>query len=198
MCNAYRIGRDIRDPTPVLPDGLLRNFTEDRLIRRTDHAPIYAGGTDLVTMRWGFERPGLGTVNNSREDNLDGPMWRKAFRERRCLVSATGFYEFSGPKGLKRTHFFTRADGAWMWIAGISEESAEHGLCFSMITAQFTPRTPFPTPLQGIRFTVQPTDNTGRPPSESTGLDPAGSTASSARRASTPTASIADDGEAGR
>ncbi len=136
MCNAYRLGRDTRDTPPLLPEGLLRDLSVDRLIRRTDHAPVYNGGTDLVTMRWGFERPGLGTVNNSREDKLDGPMWRKAFRERRCLVPATGYYEFSGPKGLKRTHFFTRADGAWMWIAGIWEESSEHGPCFSMITTE--------------------------------------------------------------
>ena len=86
MCNAYRIGRDTRATPAVLPEGLLRDLSEDRLIRRTDRAPVYAGGSDLVTMRWGFERPGLGTVNNSREDKLDGPMWRKAFQERRCLV----------------------------------------------------------------------------------------------------------------
>jgi putative SOS response-associated peptidase YedK len=83
----------------VLPDGLLRDLSEDRLVRRTDRAPVYVGASDLVTMRWGFERPGLGTVNNSREDKLDGPMWRTAFRERRCLVPATRYYEFSGPKG---------------------------------------------------------------------------------------------------
>jgi len=51
MCNAYHIGRDTRDTPPVLPDGLLCDLTEDRLIHRTDRAPVYAGGTDMVTMR---------------------------------------------------------------------------------------------------------------------------------------------------
>lgn len=45
-----------------------------------------------------------------------------------------GFYEWSGPRGQKRTHLFTRPDGAWFWIAGIWETSSELGPCYSMIT----------------------------------------------------------------
>ena len=120
----------------VRPEGLLRDQVEDRLVRRTDHALVYEEGADLIAMCWDFERPGRGTVNNSREDKLDGPMWRKVFQERHCIVPATGYFEFTGPKGLKRTHLFTRADGAWMWIAGVWEESSEHGPCFSMTTTE--------------------------------------------------------------
>jgi len=76
MCNAYRIGCDTRTTPAVLPEGLLRDQVEDRLVRRTDHAPVYEEGADLIAIRWGFERPGRGTVNNSREDKLDGLMWR--------------------------------------------------------------------------------------------------------------------------
>jgi putative SOS response-associated peptidase YedK len=137
MCNAYEIGR----PVKRLPKGSLLEITaplaagsKDRLIRRTDPAPVITAALDLVTMRWGFERPQLGTINNSREDKLSGPMWSKAFRERRCVIPASAFYEWSGPKGHKQTHRFTRSDQGWIWIAGIWEESREFGPCFSMIT----------------------------------------------------------------
>lgn len=137
MCNAYNVGRNVK----VLQVGeLLRAVAaeeggrETSLIRRTDTAPVVLGDLDVVTMRWGFQRPKLGTINNSRDDKLAGPMWSAAFRERRCLVPVAGFYEWSGPKGQKRTHLFTRPDGERFWIAGIWESSKEFGPCFSMIT----------------------------------------------------------------
>lgn len=40
MCNAYRFGRDTCDTPPMLPDGLLRDLSEDWLVRRTDRAPV--------------------------------------------------------------------------------------------------------------------------------------------------------------
>ena len=135
MCNAYTVGRSVK----VLQVGeILRAVPSDEretsLIRRTDPAPVVTDAHDLVPMRWGFQRPKLGTINNSRDDKLAGPMWSTAFRERRCLIPVAAFYEWSGPKGQKRTHLFTRPDGAWFWIAGIWETSRELEPCFSMIT----------------------------------------------------------------
>jgi len=137
MCNAYEIGRRVSEnplKNSLLLGASLDLPSEPRLIRRTDHAPVITAEEKLVNMRWGFERPTLGTINNSREDKLQGRMWSKAFRERRCIIPASAFYEWSGPKGRKQTHRFTRPDGDWFWIAGIWEKSRDLGLCFSMIT----------------------------------------------------------------
>lgn len=138
MCNAYEIGH----PVKRLPEGDLGRIIAPlldgstvRLIRRTDPAPVITAGFDLVTMRWGFERARLGTINNAREDKLGGPMWSRVFSERRCLIPVSGFYEWSGPQGHKQTYRFTRPDGAAFWIAGIWEESRDLGPCFSMITS---------------------------------------------------------------
>jgi len=137
MCHAYEIGRragrNSLKHSFLLADSLDLP-AEPRLIRRTDPAPVITADEKLVDMRWGFERPTLGTINNSREDKLQGRMWAKAFRERRCVIPASAFFEWSGPKGRKRTHRFTRVDGGRLWIAGIWEESRDFGRCFSMIT----------------------------------------------------------------
>lgn len=137
MCNAYNVGRRVQ---ALQVGGILRAVPPDggeketHLIRRTDSAPVITAALGLVNMRWGFERPSIGTINNSRDDKLAGSMWSTAFRDRRCLIPVAAYYEWSGPKGQKRTHLFTRPDRAWFWIAGIWETSQELGPCFSMIT----------------------------------------------------------------
>jgi putative SOS response-associated peptidase YedK len=48
--------------------------------------------------------------------------FREAFRERRIIVPADGFYEWDKTKpGPKQPHFFVRADDAPMAFAGLAE-----------------------------------------------------------------------------
>lgn len=137
MCNAYELGkRSGSFPSKIKAATIRELLSIDafRLIRRTDKAPVITSEGDLVTMRWGFERKGLGPINNSRSDKLDSPMWKQAFEERRCLIPVASFYEWSGAKGHKRTHRFSSPDDSWLLMAGIWEESESLGPCFSMIT----------------------------------------------------------------
>jgi|TARA_B100001059_G_scaffold59079_1_gene54395 putative SOS response-associated peptidase YedK len=87
-------------------------------------------------MKWGFQRSGLGVVNNTRSDNLNSPMWKKAIENRRCLIPVLSYYEWSGPKGNKQTHLFQSPDHDYLWVAGLWEESSEFGPCFSMLTTE--------------------------------------------------------------
>jgi len=137
MCNAYEVGKGRWRSAQHHNTLKLRELEDSgptQLIRRTDPAPVLTDDGKFHTMRWGFSRPGLGTVNNTRDDKLDRPLWSEAFRNRRCLIPATAFYEWSGPKGRKRTHRFTHPAGCWLWIAGIWEDHNERGRCFSMLT----------------------------------------------------------------
>ena len=38
--------------------------------------------------------------------------WSGAFRRRRCIIPASGFFEWTGGKGDKTPHLFTAADGS--------------------------------------------------------------------------------------
>lgn len=130
MCNAFN---SARKPENVrLPECL----GEVKLIRRTDQAPVILPDGELTTMRWGFQRKGLGVVNNTRSDNLESPMWKEAVEKRRCLIPVASYYEWTGPKGHKQTYRFQAPDHTWLWMAGIWEDSAEHGPCFSMLTTE--------------------------------------------------------------
>lgn len=98
--------------------------------------PVVLSENEVKVMSWGFRREKFGVVNNSRADKLRGSMWRRAFEERRCLIPVAGYFEWTGPKGQKQTHRFQSVSGEWLWVAGIWEESQEHGFCFSMITTE--------------------------------------------------------------
>ena len=129
MCNAYN--------TAKKPDQLrIEIGDKTKLIRRTDQAPVLLGSGEVVSMRWGFQRKNLGVVNNTRGDNLESPMWREAVEKRRCLIPVASYYEWTGPKGNKQTHLFRSPENEWLWMAGIWEESGEHGRCFSMLTTE--------------------------------------------------------------
>ena len=81
-------------------------------------------------MRWGlipsWSRDGKAPLINARAETVaDKPAFRSAFRKRRCLVPADGFYEWQALPGRKRPFLFRRPDGTPFALAGLWE--AWHG-----------------------------------------------------------------------
>jgi putative SOS response-associated peptidase YedK len=78
------------------------------------------GRRELVSMRWGlvpfFWKKTLkevpATFNAPAETVADKPMFREALQRRRCIIPASGFYEWTGEKGDKQPHLFTAAGGS--------------------------------------------------------------------------------------
>jgi putative SOS response-associated peptidase YedK len=83
----------------------------------TDH-----GARRLRTMRWGlipawYKSPTDGPlIINARSDTVaQKPAFREAIRQRRCILPASGFYEWSaGPGNSRLPWYITRSDGAPM------------------------------------------------------------------------------------
>lgn len=139
MCNAYDIGGKTGSFPSFMKARAVRELEallNRQLIRRTDQAPVLNAEGELVSMSWGFRRPKLGVINNSRPDKLKGAIWSEPFQKRRCLIPVAGYYEWTGPKGHKRTFRFENPEENWMWMAGLWEESSQFGPCFSMITTE--------------------------------------------------------------
>ncbi|MFM2199399.1 MAG: hypothetical protein RLZZ505_2831 [Verrucomicrobiota bacterium] len=148
MCTAYELSkRGGTFPARVSAVAVeeLMSISRTHLIRPTIPAPVVKADGSLATMNWGFRRalaaktkgqpPTMRTVVNSREDKLDGRMWKEAFGLRRCLIPASSFYEWVEIEGRKVPLRFERPGEEWIWIAGIWEEG-EQGECFSMITTE--------------------------------------------------------------
>ncbi len=88
------------------------------------------GGRELVLMRFGLVpswAKGLSigaSLINARSDGVAAkPSFRAAFRQRRCLVPADGFYEWKpgAAKGPKQPYLIRRADRAPFAFAGLWE-----------------------------------------------------------------------------
>jgi putative SOS response-associated peptidase YedK len=77
-------------------------------------------GRELVSMRWGlvpfFWKKSLNdlpaTFNARVETVAQKPMFREAFKKRRCIIPASGFFEWTGGKGDRQPHLFTASDGS--------------------------------------------------------------------------------------
>jgi putative SOS response-associated peptidase YedK len=99
----------------------------------TMQAPVVVndGGRALDFFRWGLipwwaKDPSIGAKTiNARADTLaEKPAFRDAFRLRRCLVLADGFFEWkvaAGSKGERVPHFIRLQGGRSMPFAGLWE-----------------------------------------------------------------------------
>ena len=60
-------------------------------------------------------------INARAETVAEKPSFKNAFKKRRCLIIADGFYEWKGPKGQKQPMFITRPDKKPFAFAGLWE-----------------------------------------------------------------------------
>lgn len=110
----------------------------------TQQAPVVVDGPRrFEVMRWGLvpfwakdPRIGRGAINARAETVASKPAFRAAFRKRRCLVPADGFYEWTGPRGKRQPLNIHRADGNPLALAGLWESHDEFGPTFTIITTE--------------------------------------------------------------
>ena len=67
----------------------------------------------LVPSWWKKPRKNVPATFNARIETVaEKPMFRGALRYRRCIIPASGFYEWTGDKRDRQPHLFMAADGA--------------------------------------------------------------------------------------
>ena len=84
---------------------------------------------ELVLLRWGLvpfwaKEPSIGNrmINARAETVAEKPSFRAAYRKRRCLILADGFYEWRKAADLKTPYFITLASGEPFAFAGLWED----------------------------------------------------------------------------
>lgn len=92
-------------------------------IRNTDEQE-----RELTMLRWGLvpfwaKDPSIGSrmINARAETVAEKPSYRAAYRKRRCLVLADGFYEWHTDEAGKVPYYFSQASGEPFAFAGLWE-----------------------------------------------------------------------------
>jgi putative SOS response-associated peptidase YedK len=85
-------------------------------------------GRELVLLRWGLipswakDKKLAASLINARSDSVaEKPAFRSAFKRRRCLIPADGFYEWKTADGKKQPYLFRLIDNRPFAFAGLWE-----------------------------------------------------------------------------
>jgi putative SOS response-associated peptidase YedK len=105
-------------------------------IAPTQFVPVVRTESDaarrVALLYWGLipswakdKSVGARMINARSETARDKPAFRAAYRRRRCLVLASGYYEWQRTGGAKQPYFIRRADGEPFGMAGLWESWVE-------------------------------------------------------------------------
>ncbi len=160
MCGRYTLSvplSNLVDSFDVLPPEF--EYPPRYNIAPTQDAPVIAQdeqGRRMGLLRWGLvpswaKDPSVGSrmINARAETVAEKPAFRSAFRHRRCLVPADGFFEWrkegvgQGRKVPKTPIWIHRADREPFVMAGLWEkwvpERGEPVFTFTLITTEAAP-----------------------------------------------------------
>lgn len=184
MCNLYQMTSSPDAMRRLFAVEDLPNFPPSHRIAPTDPAPIVRlkhendaeeEARELAIARWSLvprwsKTPTLkyATFNARGEELAEKPTFRDAFRRRRCLVPADGFYERLPQKdGSKQYYriFVTDAGGtglpfafAGLWELWRTPDGAETRLTFTIVTTRANPLVAELHPKQRMPIIVAPED----------------------------------------
>jgi putative SOS response-associated peptidase YedK len=100
----------------------------------------------LIDLEWGLiphwakeASAGRTLINARAESVFQKPSFRNAVKSRRCLIVASGFYEWKKEGRIKTPHYITHSSGVSFSFAGlyetwISKENLEHRTCAIITT----------------------------------------------------------------
>ncbi len=152
MCGRFALIVDasvLAEVFEVEPPDLLRPRFN---IAPTQTVPVVRAGREapreLAEVRWGLvpswakdEKIGARMINARGETVAEKPSFRSAAKGRRCLVPASGFYEWAETGGGKQPHFIHFADARPFAFAGLWERWHKGG-CAPLETFTIITTTP--------------------------------------------------------
>jgi putative SOS response-associated peptidase YedK len=125
--------------------------TIDAVVERNGKRAVEPMRWGLIPSWWKKTLKELPATFNARAETVaEKPMFRSAFKRNRCIIPASGYYEWTPtPDGKKQPHYFTRRDGEIISIAGLWEEwkNPENGQPLRSCAMIIGPANGFVSPL---------------------------------------------------
>jgi putative SOS response-associated peptidase YedK len=138
MCGRYTSAKPIETYAELFKAKAGNLFVEPRY----NIAPTYdvlacraiPAGRELTLLHWGLipswaedKKIGYRTINARAETVAVKPSYRTAFRRRRCLIAADGFYEWQPGKPRKQPYYIRIKEGRPFAFAGLWERWEPEG-----------------------------------------------------------------------
>jgi putative SOS response-associated peptidase YedK len=150
MCGRYTLKTSLDTLTQQLDlTGRMPSLPPNYNVAPTQSVAAVMSGRRLETLRWGLvpswakdESIGARLINARAETVSEKPSFRSAFRRRRCLIPADGFYEWRRVNGGKQPYYITLRGGEPFVFAGIWESwssAEEEVLSCAIITTTANP-----------------------------------------------------------
>ena len=110
------------------------------IIRKNEDAAVASHVRWGLVPRWAKD-PSIGAkMNNARAETVaEKPSFRDAYRKRRCLIPANGFYEWKLESGRKQPYYIHPSAGGLFAFAGIWEQWQNLQTC-AIITTEANPK----------------------------------------------------------
>ena len=152
MCGRYYLDDEIRDErlsqqikqAMRIATKISAQMKTSGEIRPTDIAPVIAPSAlnrriGAFPMQWGFNHPtkGMLVFNTRMETATEKDLFVSSIDERRCLIPASGYYEWKKiDRNKKERYIFNAENHEPLYLAGLYiRTSEEHRLpCFSVLT----------------------------------------------------------------
>ncbi len=140
------------------------------IVRIAEGARGLEPATFGLVNRWAKDASRAAQQINARVERVEkAPAYREAFRRRRCVVPADGYFEWVGPARARRPVRLHRPDGGLLLLAGLWEDGGPAGeRTFSLLTtaargvpATVHDRMPVMLPAAGVEEWIL-TDDPGR------------------------------------
>jgi putative SOS response-associated peptidase YedK len=130
MCGRYALAASSADLAKWFHIDETVDFTARVNIAPTDTVPVVRerpdGRRELIGLRWGLipywshdPKSGARAINARVESAADKPAFREPFRKRRCLIPASGFYEWKKVGRAKQPYLIHPRQGNLMALAGL-------------------------------------------------------------------------------
>ena len=149
MCGRYTLKSSGRQVAEAFGLAEFPELPERYNIAPTQSVPVVLddGGRRLEMLHWGLipswaDDPFIGSrmINARAETVAEKPSFRSAFKRRRCLVVADGFYEWKKFDGGKQPHYLRLKDSGPFGFAGLWEswsmEGGEEIISCTIITTE--------------------------------------------------------------
>lgn len=130
MCGRFTLTVDPEELARAFNLTLVPEFVPRYNIAPTQNALVITGGrpAEAQFMRWGLipswsKDPAIGArlINARSESAREKPSFRTALKKRRCIIPASGFFEWQALAGGKQPLYITVPDSPLLALAGLWE-----------------------------------------------------------------------------